>query len=606
MWRPLAPEDGRGPGGPPPPPGGRRGRLRWAPLAAAAVRMWPPILLAALAAALGPLLGGPRRAAAPARGLARLSAAGPPPPRLAVASIFAPHMVLQRGEATLLWGVASPGSGPVIVRYGAAEVRSSVDDATGHWEAKLPAMDARSEPSNLTIESTTSSLMLQDVVVGDVYLCAGGSQMQYDLPTVADALRKRGEPVDSQRQWAREHASSVRIVEVARAYRRLAQDNATLMIPWQRMDHHFRLEFGALCYFFGAEQVKSRPDVPVGLVVSAYPSTFAEQFAPPEALEECGVDISYTGKLNEWWSPKDPGVLWNSMIHPLTWLPVKAFLLEMRPTFASSTGCLLPALLRHWRSQWHNSGKDSDIRRHVFFTASTPRGLDSLLRTVSSSLYSLFDASRARQGFQEAHSCQKPSRRDFLVALDGVWEQRRGHPDGGVPAGLRPGDRARRPAPIGDRRVPAGAADGRGRHGRPLRPRQDYHTLALQGAGGPADGGHRRERHPREQQHGHERTPAPVRLGRARPWAVHAGAGVLAAAGGVRPGGRPEAHAGAAAQREPSHRPPAGLPGHLEGDRRSLGVARARLEGAGRALVLDVGTSSPPNATRAGEGRGEA
>ncbi|CAK0817748.1 unnamed protein product, partial [Prorocentrum cordatum] len=358
MWRPLAPEDGRGPGGPPPPPGGRRGRLRWAPLAAAAVRMWPPILLAALAAALGPLLGGPRRAAAPARGLARLSAAGPPPPRLAVASIFAPHMVLQRGEATLLWGVASPGSGPVIVRYGAAEVRSSVDDATGHWEAKLPAMDARSEPSNLTIESTTSSLMLQDVVVGDVYLCAGGSQMQYDLPTVADALRKRGEPVDSQRQWAREHASSVRIVEVARAYRRLAQDNATLMIPWQRMDHHFRLEFGALCYFFGAEQVKSRPDVPVGLVVSAYPSTFAEQFAPPEALEECGVDISYTGKLNEWWSPKDPGVLWNSMIHPLTWLPVKAFLLEMRPTFASSTGCLLPALLRHWRSQWHNSGKD--------------------------------------------------------------------------------------------------------------------------------------------------------------------------------------------------------------------------------------------------------
>ncbi|CAK0817750.1 unnamed protein product, partial [Prorocentrum cordatum] len=305
MWRPLAPEDGRGPGGPPPPPGGRRGRLRWAPLAAAAVRMWPPILLAALAAALGPLLGGPRRAAAPARGLARLSAAGPPPPRLAVASIFAPHMVLQRGEATLLWGVASPGSGPVIVRYGAAEVRSSVDDATGHWEAKLPAMDARSEPSNLTIESTTSSLMLQDVVVGDVYLCAGGSQMQYDLPTVADALRKRGEPVDSQRQWAREHASSVRIVEVARAYRRLAQDNATLMIPWQRMDHHFRLEFGALCYFFGAEQVKSRPDVPVGLVVSAYPSTFAEQFAPPEALEECGVDISYTGKLNEWWSPKD-------------------------------------------------------------------------------------------------------------------------------------------------------------------------------------------------------------------------------------------------------------------------------------------------------------
>jgi sialate O-acetylesterase len=357
MWRQLEQEDKRDGALIPPVRGCRRvpGRC------AASLVVLPSL---ALAMAFGSLFEWPRRGRlknqslhAETVGMTGASFTEPPPPYLVTASIFAPHMVLQRGEATLLWGRARPGSGPVIVQYGATKVQSSVDDATGRWEAKLPAMDATSEPSNLIINSTTTSLVLQDVVVGDVYLCSGGSQMEFDLPTVADVLGKRGEHMDSQRQWAKEHASSVRIVRVTKAYKELAQDNTTLMIPWQRMDHHFKLNFGALCYFFGVEQVKSRPDVPVGLVVAAYPSTFAEQFAPREALLECGVNTTYTGKLNEWWAPSDPGVLWNSMINPLTWLPVRAFLLEMRPTLHSSTRCLLPALLRHWRSHWHNSGK---------------------------------------------------------------------------------------------------------------------------------------------------------------------------------------------------------------------------------------------------------
>jgi sialate O-acetylesterase len=103
-----------------------------------------------------------------------LLAAEPRPAR-----IFTDHMVLQRDTPVPVWGWADPGAS-VRVSFGGQE-KTATADADGRWLVRLDAMPASAEPRALKISSAGATRTLDDVLVGDVWLASGQSNMGFSI-----------------------------------------------------------------------------------------------------------------------------------------------------------------------------------------------------------------------------------------------------------------------------------------------------------------------------------------------------------------------------------------------------------------------------------------
>ena len=106
---------------------------------------------------------------------------------LKLASLFSDHMVLQREQPVPIWGWAKPRD-EITVEF-AGRKASAKADTTGKWLAKLDPMPASLEGRNLSVQSSDSAqkLNITDVVVGDVWLCSGQSNMHFPMKRVQNA-----------------------------------------------------------------------------------------------------------------------------------------------------------------------------------------------------------------------------------------------------------------------------------------------------------------------------------------------------------------------------------------------------------------------------------
>jgi len=93
-------------------------------------------------------------------------------------AIFADHMVLQRQMPIVVWGWAAPGE-QLTVEFGVAKA-SATADASGSWKVEMPPMDASAEGRPLTVKGS-NTLTVNDVLIGEVWLCSGQSNMEWAL-----------------------------------------------------------------------------------------------------------------------------------------------------------------------------------------------------------------------------------------------------------------------------------------------------------------------------------------------------------------------------------------------------------------------------------------
>ena len=98
--------------------------------------------------------------------------------RLKLAAPFSDHMVLQRDRPIRVWGTAEPGA-TVAVQLAEQRVSASAD-ANGRWRAELKPQRAGG-PVDLRVSSGDQTVTLTDVLIGDVFLCSGQSNMQMSL-----------------------------------------------------------------------------------------------------------------------------------------------------------------------------------------------------------------------------------------------------------------------------------------------------------------------------------------------------------------------------------------------------------------------------------------
>src|SRR5688572_11673678 len=92
--------------------------------------------------------------------------------------LFGDHMVLQQGSAAPIWGTAAAGE-QVTVSFGGQNVTATADDS-GKWVAKLAALEASAKPAPLTVKGK-NTITLNDVLVGEVWVCSGQSNMEWSV-----------------------------------------------------------------------------------------------------------------------------------------------------------------------------------------------------------------------------------------------------------------------------------------------------------------------------------------------------------------------------------------------------------------------------------------
>ena len=251
--------------------------------------------------------------------------------------LFDDHMVLQRGVAVPVWGTADPG-GTVTVSV-AGKTASAVADAEGRWMVRLPALEAGG-PHELSIAGA-KRLTLKDVLVGDVWICSGQSNMEQGIGACADAKEEIA------------HADHPAIRLFLVPHKIAAEPQTTVDVSWKVCSPETVADggwagFSGAAYYFG-RTLHRELGVPIGLIQTCWGGTVAEAWTSAEALQTMpdfrdavaqfrqrvedmrkGRD-TFEKRMAEWWRKNDTGSTqgwaaptfdasyWKTMTVPQNW-----------------------------------------------------------------------------------------------------------------------------------------------------------------------------------------------------------------------------------------------------------------------------------------------
>jgi len=286
---------------------------------------------------------------------------------VAVNQLFGDYMVVQRDMPIPVYGSATPGE-EVTVRLGDREARTQAD-ASRRWLVKLDQLPAGG-PLTLRITGT-NTVVINDVWVGEVWLCSGQSNMQMDVKQCKEA----------EREIAAANYPRIRQIEVPR---RRADEPQVVFTggQWDICSPATVGDFTAVGYYFGRE-LHRRLGVPIGLINAAWGGTPVEAWIPGEVMQ---ADPDYQPIYDRWRKQIDeylakpeserrmppstrpvhfpddprlnqnrPSVLYNRMIHPAVPYAIRGAIWyqgESNVSRAYQYRKLFPALIRGWRERW--------------------------------------------------------------------------------------------------------------------------------------------------------------------------------------------------------------------------------------------------------------
>lgn len=292
--------------------------------------------------------------------------------------------VIQRGTPYPIRGVSIPGD-TIKVSYKRQKSIARADEK-GNWVVWLEAMNA-AEPDSLIISSRNETLVIDNVCVGDVWVCAGQSNMEMSLRDTDTGMTDAGSAYDSHLRIAKisTRVETKPISEVKQ-------------ILWQETSPSSASAFSAIGYYFGA-YLRNYQKIPIGLIQCAVGATPAEAWTPRHILDnDSDYDLiferwrrsieiypdpekTYEKAFAKWDKEADlaekegrpipgafpkligpdhpwtPSGLYNGMIHPLTFFPIKGVIWyqgEAAPERAYQYRKLFRSLIGSWREAWIN------------------------------------------------------------------------------------------------------------------------------------------------------------------------------------------------------------------------------------------------------------
>jgi len=199
-------------------------------------------------------------------------------------SIFGHHMVLQQRMPVPIWGWADPGE-TIEVNF-CGEKKSTHANSKGEWKIILSSKEAGG-PFELEIKGKSSTETFRDVMVGEVWLCSGQSNME--LPV--------GGALNSTDEMASAHHPNIRLFNVGKKMAEHPEKNVDGY--WIECTPGSVRRFSAVGYFFGRE-LQSKLNVPIGLIQSTWGGTPIEAWVDRSVLES---EPEFQETFNNWDKP---------------------------------------------------------------------------------------------------------------------------------------------------------------------------------------------------------------------------------------------------------------------------------------------------------------
>jgi sialate O-acetylesterase len=241
-------------------------------------------------------------------------------PSVRLAPAFQNHAVLQRGRTIPVTGQAKPGD-RVTVQF-AEHTLSGLAGTDGQFRVELPPLEASSVGRNLTVRAASdeSDVVLRDLLVGDVWLCSGQSNMEWSIGQLPDAnavISAANDPLI--RTLKTPHLLSF-------------EPNTSVPGTWVPVTGEVVRHCTAIGYHF-AKDIRAAQGVPIGILDCSWGGTRIEPWIPPSgaaldgalsAARQATLDRR-TGADEQARAPRpdDPCVMWNAMIAPLADFPVR-------------------------------------------------------------------------------------------------------------------------------------------------------------------------------------------------------------------------------------------------------------------------------------------
>lgn len=200
-----------------------------------------------------------------------------------VGSPFQEHMVLQQGVRVPVWGEADSGK-KVTVEFAGQKVEATAD-AQGRWRATLEPLQVSAEPQTMTIRAGQETKEIGDVLVGEVWLAGGQSNMEWSLAGARDGAK----------EVAAANYPQIRMFTAR--HRPASNPQARIDGTWAVCEPKKAGAFSAVGYFF-ARDLHEQLKVPIGIVHSSWGGTAAQSWTPIETLRQVKSINDQIGKYD--------------------------------------------------------------------------------------------------------------------------------------------------------------------------------------------------------------------------------------------------------------------------------------------------------------------
>lgn len=305
---------------------------------------------------------------------------------LKLPAIIGDNMVLQQKQTNPIWGWDTAGT-EVTVQFG-AQTKSAKADASGKWTVKLDPVTASATPATMSIKGS-SSRTLSNILVGEVWLCSGQSNMGFTV----------GRTRDADVEMLGSKHPNIRLISVPNVGTQIPQND--FVGKWEACTPETVKEFTAVGFFYG-RLLHQMLDVPVGLIDNAWGGSACEAWVRRDVLEK---DARFKDMIATWQKteatydfakvkaaydaamdkrkqqiaearkagkpapvfaparpPRDemtgnhrPGNLYAGCLHPIIGYGIKGAIWyqgESNAAKAHEYSYLFPLMIQHWRDEW--------------------------------------------------------------------------------------------------------------------------------------------------------------------------------------------------------------------------------------------------------------
>lgn len=265
--------------------------------------------------------------------------------KVKMSALFADHAVLQQQSNVKVWGWADAHSTIELSPSWNKQTYTCKTGKDGKWELSIETPRAGG-PYEITV-SDGAELVLKNIMIGEVWLCAGQSNMEMPMKGF------RGQPVEGSNMDILKSANNqIRVITVPRNSQTIAQENFDA--KWKEADAAAIRNFSATGYYFG-RMLHGMLDVPIGLIETAYGGSCIQAWMSPKTA------VAFEDKQVP--SPGDsipvpnrtPTVLFNGMLSPVIGFNIKGCIWyqgETNHIEPDRYATLFPTMVTEWRKLW--------------------------------------------------------------------------------------------------------------------------------------------------------------------------------------------------------------------------------------------------------------